>query len=869
MDKKKIFVFLLATVFVFSLINIVSAEECPWWNPLGFWVECGEEENNNSIGYEFLSDGSVVHMWNEIDHYYFNKSSGIQFTNHYDDYWTKNIFCLGYYDNGEWNKIKCSDELSGFNKNIETDNETYVNATLWKDISFSGYDFRLGVQYHLGLNDKNLSVTIYGKNIGIDIPYDIGFGWIVKDIKIGEGPNDAIIINDTYYNLNESMNILLKDIKNIHIEYNYSEENYHEIIPEENWTVVVPLPYYVLHGINENAFISLHWDKDLDYAVKMNGDGNQENFSVSLLINAGGFNSGQEKSTTLYWRDPETRYEWNTATDTGQFSLTSTAWVSMAFTVGTVGTNENFDISKVVLKMWDDGSPGTITVDIHAADGSQKPTGPSLSSGTTNGETLGGIPGIWRDITMSPYNLQASKTYTIVVHASGSQALLRHAGTEYTGGQAWGSSNSGSTWTYNGAPYDIVFEVWGAIPTVYSLNIIDPNTGSPESVSSGDNITITFNFTEDGANITSGVTMENVTIGGSDAIIITSESSGFPLTKNFTVDGSSTGSSSLNCDKPTDVISGDLLLLIAMNDDSSATAFTDNKAGWNFIDTSGDGNSDAHVAAWWRAADGNEDSTETITSQGNDEWICWYVRVTGADITNPINDFFFSQLSPGNPTSVTGVTTGVDNTLVFYGLSFDGGDGSPFSVSGTGWEERDEFQTGTTGNSDVSGTWGNRNLTIAGASGTATVTAASSDGRAYFQFAIAPDESQPQQFGFISGVGWQVNVTVPTFASGLKDLYLNATYLGNTRNDTETEAINYAAPTDTCTYSSGNWEVDCSDDCSISSPVDVGGNDISIIGTGTFETSVDISNYGLLHIEGTDSSNICKVTCSGGGCFTS
>lgn len=74
-------------------------------------------------------------------------------------------------------------------------------------------------------------------------------------------------------------------------------------------------------------------------------------------------------------------------------------------------------------------------------------------------------------------------------------------------------------------------------------------------------------------------------------------------------------------------------------------------------------------------------------------------------------------------------------------------------------------------------------------------------------------------------------------------------------------------PADTCTYSSGNWEVDCSDNCSITSNVDVGGNNISIIGTGTFVTTANITGYSKLHIEGTDASNICRVTCSGGGCF--
>ena len=72
--------------------------------------------------------------------------------------------------------------------------------------------------------------------------------------------------------------------------------------------------------------------------------------------------------------------------------------------------------------------------------------------------------------------------------------------------------------------------------------------------------------------------------------------------------------------------------------------------------------------------------------------------------------------------------------------------------------------------------------------------------------------------------------------------------------------------TDTCTYQSGDWIVDCADNCVIDTEVDVGGNDIFITGTGTFFTSVDILNYGLLHIEGDNSSSICTATCDG-GCF--
>lgn len=82
--------------------------------------------------------------------------------------------------------------------------------------------------------------------------------------------------------------------------------------------------------------------------------------------------------------------------------------------------------------------------------------------------------------------------------------------------------------------------------------------------------------------------------------------------------------------------------------------------------------------------------------------------------------------------------------------------------------------------------------------------------------------------------------------------------------------INYTITVmvDTCTYSeSGNWEIDCSDNCSISSNVDLLGNNISIIGFGSFITTANITNFTDLYFAGVSSSNRCEVYCSGGGCF--
>ena len=69
-----------------------------------------------------------------------------------------------------------------------------------------------------------------------------------------------------------------------------------------------------------------------------------------------------------------------------------------------------------------------------------------------------------------------------------------------------------------------------------------------------------------------------------------------------------------------------------------------------------------------------------------------------------------------------------------------------------------------------------------------------------------------------------------------------------------------------CTYTGGDWVIDCVDKCSIITPVDVGGNDISITGGGWFSTTSDITNYRNLIIRGVSDTNLCNITCLG-GCF--
>jgi hypothetical protein len=73
---------------------------------------------------------------------------------------------------------------------------------------------------------------------------------------------------------------------------------------------------------------------------------------------------------------------------------------------------------------------------------------------------------------------------------------------------------------------------------------------------------------------------------------------------------------------------------------------------------------------------------------------------------------------------------------------------------------------------------------------------------------------------------------------------------------------------DTCTYGgSGNWAINCADNCTLTTNVNLGRNNLTINGTGRFVLNANITNYNSMWITGTSSTNQCSVYCFGGNCF--
>ena len=222
-----------------------------------------------------------------------------------------------------------------------------------------------------------------------------------------------------------------------------------------------------------------------------------------------------------------------------------------------------------------------------------------------------------------------------------------------------------------------------------------------------------------------------------------------PIIENYTQNTIIPGNS-LTLTKPSGVQTGDLLIIIVGNDDNTATAQWNNTtykpAGFTLINESGNSTCDTHTAAFYRIADGTEDATIPVPAQSSDDYWGFYIHISGVGADTPINKIG-PDINTGSSVgsiAITGVITDVDGCLAIYVHSYDGGDCSAFNPSGTGWSEESEIRAGT-GSGNSSGSWGKKEQTNLGATGTVTISGTPTDGWSGFQFAITPGSSVPIQ----------------------------------------------------------------------------------------------------------------------------
>jgi len=268
-------------------------------------------------GYEYLDGGDVLKAWNPKYDYYFDTDTAIQFTNHYEEYWSKNWFCLGY-KGTDW-EYKCTNDLNNFNWNIDSDNSTYWRATGWKDVNWKGVDLRIAVRYTLNESQDDLIIEPYVENRDtVNINKDIGFAWHVRNIQVAMNETDNVINLDwqKYFNLSDDLSIFYKN-KSVFGEY-------------------------LIYKDTETGYdwMRLKWNPNLLDYINISSVPSQYNAPVTLMIVSNGLNAGQNKTTKLEWIDAGCKGEW-TASTTGNIAdyqkIHDTDEVSGIFQCGTNG----------------------------------------------------------------------------------------------------------------------------------------------------------------------------------------------------------------------------------------------------------------------------------------------------------------------------------------------------------------------------------------------------------------------------------------------------------------------------------------------------------------------------------------------------
>lgn len=216
-----------------------------------------------------------------------------------------------------------------------------------------------------------------------------------------------------------------------------------------------------------------------------------------------------------------------------------------------------------------------------------------------------------------------------------------------------------------------------------------------------------------------------------------------PVIESFTTnDSGGADVSSIQVNKPSGVVNDDLLLVVVANDlvNTNTDAFdaTGAHPGWSFYIAGGAFASDCHWGIYYIIADGTEGAGPYTFSAGttNDMAIIC-MRISGANTTVPLGVSGTEYNSePLVSHAIPGITTGNNNALAMCAFAFDGSDGAPFVVSGTGWIKAAEVDNSLDDADNVEIAIPAKGMATAGATGDVTITPLTSENASGVVFEI-------------------------------------------------------------------------------------------------------------------------------------
>lgn len=279
-----------------------------------------------STGIEYNATVDVYDIWNNIGHYYVNATSGIQITNHFQEYWTKNLVCVIFYW-GSSSHEYCTDggDWVWYNS---TDGSTFSNLTGTTTAKWSGHQWDIALEYYLEANWTEIRITPTFENKKNKNYDKAELKWHVDDIRVKNTQE-----NDTFEMHNGTWNTFWLNDTGLDIGFdNVTNRTYYLNEYPDNHT-----DYGVRVRWNE-SFWKNSVAYDMNYTLNATY-GSGYNAPVDLIMDLGSASKDDVLSTSLWWVDaPAKIYDTSITVDedpvgvglqtyfTGTYYVENAAW---------------------------------------------------------------------------------------------------------------------------------------------------------------------------------------------------------------------------------------------------------------------------------------------------------------------------------------------------------------------------------------------------------------------------------------------------------------------------------------------------------------------------------------------------------------
>ena len=229
-------------------------------------------------GIQYMENESVYKIYNDVEEVYVDSTTGIQLTNHYLDYWTRNLLCVDYQTN-KWNSY-CTDGFP-WNWETNTDNNTYARLTGTSVVAGE----TIKISYELNI-DENANITMTFNNTGNKDITDSYLNWYVMDIKMWMNETNNFF---EFHNLTGLNNFNLSEQVN---------RSFSNITNNTFYITVYPNDY------NEYG-VRMIWNDEYDYELILETFPGQTNVPINYKSHTGLIDKGESKSISLLWHDPD------------------------------------------------------------------------------------------------------------------------------------------------------------------------------------------------------------------------------------------------------------------------------------------------------------------------------------------------------------------------------------------------------------------------------------------------------------------------------------------------------------------------------------------------------------------------------------